>query len=56
MIQPLALTDKPATGAWTASRDGRFGKSEVARADLATFIVQQLQEAGGQGETVTFSG
>lgn len=56
MIQPLALTDKPATGAWTASHDGSFGKTEVTRADLATFIVQQLQDMGGHGETITFSG
>lgn len=56
MIQPLALTDKPAVGAWTASRDGSFGKTEVTRADLATFIVQQLQDRGGHGETITFSG
>ncbi len=56
MIQPLALTDKPGTGAWTASRDGSYGKSEVARTDLATFIMQQLQEHAGHGDTITFSG
>lgn len=56
LIQPVALTDKPATGSWTASRDGSFEKSEVSRADLAAFIVKKLQERCGERETITFSG
>lgn len=56
LIQPVALTAKPGTGTWTASRDGSFAKPEVARADLAAFIMQRLQNGVGQRETITFSG
>lgn len=56
LIQPVALTDNPATSKWTASRDGSFEKSEVSRADLAAFIVQKLQERCDERETITFAG
>ncbi len=56
LIQPVALTDKPATGTWTASRDGSFAKPEVARADLAAFIMERLKDGVGHRETITFSG
>jgi putative NADH-flavin reductase len=56
LIQPLALTDKPATGTWTTSRDGSYGKSEVSRGDLAAFIVQRLANTPDGRETITFSG
>ncbi len=55
LIQPAALTDKPPTGTWTASRNGALGKTEVSRKDLAKYIVQRLPDRG-DGETVTFSG
>jgi hypothetical protein len=56
LIQPVALTDKPGTGSWTASLDGSYGKTEVSRADLAAFIVQRLKDSGDRSETITFSG
>lgn len=56
LIQPAALTDKPATGTWTASVDGSLGKTEVSRDDLAAFIVKRLQDVSERGETITFSG
>ncbi len=56
LIQPVALTDKPSIGTWTASRDGSFGKSEVSRSDLAAFIVQRLENSRDERETITFSG
>ncbi|WP_089905912.1 NAD(P)-dependent oxidoreductase [Loktanella fryxellensis] len=56
LIQPVALTDKPGTGTWTVSRDGSFAKPEVARADLAAFIVGRLEDGVGNRETMTFSG
>ena len=56
LIQPVALTAKAATGTWTISRDGSFGKSEVSRADLAAFIVQSLTDPDARGGTITFSG
>ena len=36
LVQPLALTDKPAARSWTATLDGTYGKSEVSRSDLAS--------------------
>jgi len=58
LIQPVALTDRPGLGTWTASRDGTFGKSEVSRDDLAAFILSRLVVGDGapRGETITFSG
>lgn len=56
MIQPAALTDAPATGKWTASRDGSLGKSEVSRSDLADFIVSELEHPQHTRQTITFSG
>lgn len=56
IVQPAALTDKPATGTWTASADGTLGKSEVPRADLAAYILSRLNERRLGRETVSFSG
>jgi len=56
LIQPVALTDKPGTGKWTASLDGSFDKPEVSRHDLAEFIVSRLNDGDDPGGTVTFSG
>ena len=56
LIQPVALTDKPGTGTWSATRDGTFRKSEVSRADLAAYIVTLLADGDLHRDTVTFSG
>ncbi|MBC8050616.1 MAG: SDR family oxidoreductase [Chitinophagales bacterium] len=56
LIQPVALTDKPATGKWLASVSGEVRGQEVARADLAAFIVRELAEREHTGKTVAFSG
>jgi hypothetical protein len=56
IIQPVALTDKAPTGAWTATRDGTFGQSEVSRGDLAAFLLSVLEGRSQSVETITFSG
>ncbi len=56
LIQPVALTDKPGTGTWTASNDGTIGKSEVARSDLARYLLTLCADGTASRETVSFSG
>lgn len=56
LIQPVALTDKPPTGKWTATTDGTLGKSEVSRSDLAAFILSLLTDQRPSRATITFSG
>ncbi len=56
LVQPAALTDRPATGRWTASEEGALGRTEVSRADLADFIVQMLSDGIPAGKTIAFSG
>lgn len=56
LVQPVALTDKPPKGGWTASTDGTLGGSELARADLAAFILSRLETPGHSGETFVLSG
>jgi uncharacterized protein YbjT (DUF2867 family) len=56
LVQPVALTDGPATGTWLADPAGRIRKSQVSRADLAAFIVTELGQHRHRRETVAFSG
>lgn len=56
IVQPVALTDKSPTGAWTATRDGTLGQSEVSRGDFAAFLLSVLEGISRSGETITFSG
>ncbi len=56
LVQPVALTDKPATGTWTARANGTYGKAEVSRGDLATFLLTLLADGSHRRETITFSG
>ena len=56
IVQPVALTDAPATGDWQASAQGRIRKQQVTRRDLAQFIVDALGEGRHRRETVAFSG
>jgi putative NADH-flavin reductase len=56
LIQPVALTDKPETGAYKATTDGSIGAYEVSRTDLAQFIVQELEQLQHSRKTVSFSG
>jgi uncharacterized protein YbjT (DUF2867 family) len=56
LVQPVALTDRPATGQWFASEDGRIRRPEVSRSDVALFIVSELAGQGHLRRTLTISG
>lgn len=55
LIQPVGLTDGPATGRWLADPEGHIGKLQVSRKDLADFVVQELAEHRFRRATVAFS-
>lgn len=56
IVQPVALTDSAAAGAWVASAEGAIGKQQVSRADLANFIITEATEGQHHRQTVAFSG
>jgi uncharacterized protein YbjT (DUF2867 family) len=56
LVQPVALTDRPATGQWFASEDGRIRRPEVSRSDVALLIVSELAGQGHLRRTLTISG
>lgn len=56
IVQPVALTDGPATGDWFASPEGALRRQQVSREDLAAFIVAELREGRYHRTTVAFSG
>ena len=56
IVQPVALTDAPATGDWLASVQGQIRRQRVSRSDLAQFLVEELGQPRHHRETVAFSG
>jgi putative NADH-flavin reductase len=44
IIRPGGLTDGPATGAYTAGTDPSITAGQVARADVAAFVLKQLDD------------
>jgi uncharacterized protein YbjT (DUF2867 family) len=56
LVQPVALVDQPVVGRYMTSNTGAIGGSMISRADLATFIVQELEAPCHKGLTVTLSG
>lgn len=56
LIQPVALTDKPATGDWFASWTGEVRGAEISRADMAAFIVGEIGARPRRRGTVALSG
>ncbi|MFW5655640.1 MAG: NAD(P)H-binding protein, partial [Roseicyclus sp.] len=56
LVQPVALTDGPATGTWSPDPGGRVRKQQVSRADMAAFIVSELEKRQFRRQTVAFSG
>ncbi|CAH2602213.1 NAD(P)H-binding protein [Rhodovastum atsumiense] len=56
LVQPVGLTDQPASGRWVASTDGRIGRSTVSRVDLGAFIAEEVTARRHLHETVVFSG
>ena len=56
LVQPVALTDGPATGAWFASAEGGIRKQQVSRGDLAAFIAGEIDTPRHSRATVALSG
>jgi uncharacterized protein YbjT (DUF2867 family) len=56
IVQPVALTDAPATGDWLASEQGHIRRQQVSRSDLARFVVSELGQPRHHRETVALSG
>ena len=56
LVQPVALTDKPAAGTWLASASGATRKQYVSRADVAAFIAEEIGARRYMRQTVTLSG
>ena len=56
LIQPVALTDKPAAGTWLASPSGEIRKQEVSRTDVAAFIAEEIALPRHSRQTIAFSG
>lgn len=57
IVRPGGLTDKPAHGTWTVLREGESqkGKQMIARADVAAFILERLNQGElGREKLVVF--
>ena len=58
LVHPVGLTDGPATGNWLASPEGAIRSLQVARSDLAAFLVATATATDGRHarQTVAISG
>ena len=56
LVQPVALTDAPASGDWVASARGETRKMRISRKDVATFIAEELANPCYHRQTVALSG
>lgn len=56
LIQPVGLTDGPATGAWLADTKGTIRRQQISRADVASCLVSLLSDERYAGATVALSG
>jgi putative NADH-flavin reductase len=56
IVQPLGLTDGPATGTPFVSTDGSRQVTQVARADVATVCIEALESGSYLRETIAISG
>lgn len=55
IVRPVGLTDEPATGAYRITDGDNLRGGRVARADVAAFVVQQLDSAEYVGKTPAVS-
>jgi putative NADH-flavin reductase len=55
LVQPVGLTDGPATGDWLADTTGKIRKTQISRADVAAFLLS-LAEGHYSRATVSLSG
>ena len=56
LVQPVALTDKPATADWFASTRGVIRKNDISRADVAAFLLSIVDARDYSRSTVALSG
>jgi uncharacterized protein YbjT (DUF2867 family) len=56
LIQPVGLTDGPATKNWLADRTGQIRRQQISRADVAAFLVSLVGDEHYSRATVSLSG
>lgn len=56
LVQPVGLTDDPASGNWLASVSGETRKMRISRQDVAAFIAGELAKPSHHRETIALSG
>jgi uncharacterized protein YbjT (DUF2867 family) len=56
LVQPVGLTDGPATGVWLADTHGAIRRQQISRADVAAFLVSLVGDGQYSRATVAFSG
>jgi uncharacterized protein YbjT (DUF2867 family) len=56
LIQPVGLTDAPASGDWVASARGETRKMRMSRKDVAAFMADEIANPLYHGQTVALSG
>jgi uncharacterized protein YbjT (DUF2867 family) len=56
LVQPVGLTDAPATGDWVASGKGETRKMRISRKDVAAFIAEEVASPLYHRQTVALSG
>ena len=56
LVQPVGLTDKPATHNWLADTQGVIRRREMSRADVAEFLVSLVGSEHYSRSTVALSG
>jgi uncharacterized protein YbjT (DUF2867 family) len=56
IVQPVGLTDEPATGTWLANDKGIIRKQQMSRADVAAFLVSIAEDTRYYRATVALSG
>jgi uncharacterized protein YbjT (DUF2867 family) len=56
LVQPVGLTDTPASGDWVASAKGETRKMRMSRKDVAAFIADEIANPLYHRQTVALSG
>ena len=56
LVQPVGLTDGPATGDWLADTDGLIRRQQMSRSDVAAFLVSIADGEHYSRTTVALSG
>ncbi|MFT4078712.1 NAD(P)-dependent oxidoreductase [Rhodomicrobium sp.] len=56
LVQPVGLTNGPATGNYLASADRKARKMTISRADVADFIAKEIASPEHHRQTVALSG